>query len=112
MAVIIFAGFFLQYGVFANLLVIDTVPNILLIITVSFGFMKGKTQGMVIGLFCGLLMDIIMFAGIIALIVLAVKGVFRLYTRSLYLSGKDMLKTALSPLFIAGAAVMVVEMFI
>ena len=61
---------------------------------------------------CVLLMDIIMFAGIIALIVLAVKGVFRLYTRSLYLSGKDMLKTALSPLFIAGAAVMVVEMFI
>lgn len=61
---------------------------------------------------CGLLMDIIMFAGIIALIVLAVKGVFRLYTRSLYLSGKDMLKTAWSPLFIVGTAVMAAELFI
>ncbi len=61
---------------------------------------------------CGLLMDIIMFAGIIALIVLAVKGVFKLYTRSLYLSGKDMFLKAWSPLFIVGAAVMVAELFI
>ncbi|HIZ43918.1 MAG TPA: rod shape-determining protein MreD [Firmicutes bacterium] len=58
MAVIILAGFLLQYGVFANCPLIDTVPNILLIITVSFGFMKGKIQGMVIGLFCGFIMDI------------------------------------------------------
>ncbi|MGN0656321.1 MAG: lysostaphin resistance A-like protein [Ruminiclostridium sp.] len=61
---------------------------------------------------CGLLMDIIMFAGIIALIVLAVKGVFKLYTRSLYLSGKDMFLKAWSPLFIVGVAVMVAELFI
>ena len=61
---------------------------------------------------CGLLMDIIMLAGIIALIVLAVKGVFKLYTRSLYLSGKDMFLKAWSPLFITGVAVMVVELII
>ena len=57
-ALIIFAGFLLQFGVFANSPLIDTVPNILLIITVAFGFMNGKNQGMAVGFACGLLMDI------------------------------------------------------
>lgn len=57
-ALIIFAGFLLQFGLFANSPLIDTVPNILLIITVAFGFMNGKTQGMAVGFACGLLMDI------------------------------------------------------
>ena len=90
MAGLIFAGFFLQYGVFANLLVIDTVPNILLIITVSFGFMKGKTQGMVIGLFCGLLMDIasmgaIGFHMIIYILVGYINGAFHQWMYSDYI---------------------------
>lgn len=90
MAVIIFAGFFLQYGVFANLPVIDTVPNILLIITVSFGFMKGKTQGMVIGFFCGLLMDIasmgaIGFHMIIYILVGYINGAFHQWMYSDYI---------------------------
>lgn len=59
MAVVIFIGYFLQFGLFANSPLIDTVPNLLLIITVSFGFMKGKTQGMVTGFFCGLIVDIV-----------------------------------------------------
>ena len=59
MAGVILAGAFLQFGLFANSPLIDTVPNILLIITVAFGFMKGKIQGMVIGFFCGLTMDIL-----------------------------------------------------
>ena len=57
-ALIIFAGFLLQFGLFANSPIIDTVPNILLIITVAFGFMNGKTQGMAVGFACGLLMDV------------------------------------------------------
>ncbi len=57
-ALIIFIGFLLQFGVFANSPFIGTVPNILLIITVAFGFMNGKTQGMAVGFACGLLMDI------------------------------------------------------
>ena len=59
MAGIILAGAFLQFGLFANSPLIDTVPNILLIITVAFGFMKGKIHSMVIGFFCGLVMDIL-----------------------------------------------------
>lgn len=44
MALVIFVGYLLQFGLFANSPLIDTVPNILLIITVSFGFMKGKIR--------------------------------------------------------------------
>ncbi len=59
MAVIILAGAFFQFGIFSNSPLIDTVPNILLIITVSFGFMKGKNQGMAVGFFCGLIVDVV-----------------------------------------------------
>ncbi|MCD8076801.1 MAG: rod shape-determining protein MreD [Lachnospiraceae bacterium] len=37
---------------------IDATPNLLLIITFSFGFIRGKKEGMLLGFFCGLLMDI------------------------------------------------------
>ncbi|MCI8464593.1 MAG: rod shape-determining protein MreD [Lachnospiraceae bacterium] len=57
-ALIILAGFLLQFGLFANSPLIDTVPNILLIITVAFGFMNGKNQGMAVGVACGFLMDV------------------------------------------------------
>ncbi len=33
-------------------------PNLLLIFTTSMGFMRGEREGLVIGFFCGLLMDI------------------------------------------------------
>lgn len=90
MAVIIFVGFFLQYGIFANSPLIDTVPNVLLIITVSFGFMKGKTQGMVIGLFCGLIMDIasmgaVGFHMIIYIILGYINGAFHQWMYSDYI---------------------------
>ena len=58
MAVILLAAYILQYGVFPLCPWIDTVPNLLLIVAVSFGFMKGKKHGMIVGLFCGLTADI------------------------------------------------------
>lgn len=64
MALVIFVGYLLQFGLFANSPLIDTVPNILLIITVSFGFMKGKNQGMAIGFACGLLLDIVSMSSV------------------------------------------------
>lgn len=33
-------------------------PNLLMILISSFGFMRGKTEGLLIGFFCGLLVDI------------------------------------------------------
>ena len=58
MAAVIFAAWLLQYGLFPLCPWIDTVPNLLLIVTVSFGFMKGKKHGMAVGFFCGLTADI------------------------------------------------------
>ncbi|MBR6223555.1 MAG: rod shape-determining protein MreD [Lachnospiraceae bacterium] len=34
------------------------VPNLLLVITVSFGLMRGRKEGLFVGFFCGLLIDI------------------------------------------------------
>ncbi|MBQ4425381.1 MAG: rod shape-determining protein MreD [Lachnospiraceae bacterium] len=55
---IILAAFFLQNNVFAASSLISTVPNILMIVVFSFGFIRGSTEGMLIGFFCGLLSDL------------------------------------------------------
>ena len=56
-------------------------PNLLIIITASYGFMYGKKYGMVVGFICGLLMDIfygdvIGFYALIYLYVGAANGFF------------------------------------
>ena len=58
---IILAGFFLQNNLFAASSLLETTPNILLIITFSFGFIRGPIDGMLIGMLSGLLLD--MFFG-------------------------------------------------
>lgn len=50
-------GFLLQTSVFAFLKLGGVSPNILLIVTVMIGFMRGRKEGMVAGFVCGLLMD-------------------------------------------------------
>lgn len=54
----VFFGFILQCSVFNHISMGGIVPNILLIITATFGFMRGQNEGMVVGIFCGLLVDI------------------------------------------------------
>ncbi len=54
---LVLIAFFVQNNLFAASNLIDTVPNILLIITFSFGFIRGKVDGMFLGFFCGLLLD-------------------------------------------------------
>ena len=46
-----------QNNLFAASNLIDTVPNLLLIVTFTFGFLRGKTDGMLIGFLSGLLLD-------------------------------------------------------
>ena len=58
LAVLILLAFVLQGTVFQTLSIASIVPNLLLILTVSFGFMRGKKEGMFVGFFCGLLIDI------------------------------------------------------
>ena len=56
--ILILAAFFLQNNMFAASHLILTVPNIMLILVFSFGFMRGSFDGMCIGFVCGLLLDL------------------------------------------------------
>ena len=58
LAVLILITFILQSTVFQSLAIASISPNLLLILTVSFGFMRGKKEGLFVGFFCGLLIDI------------------------------------------------------
>ena len=55
---LIFACFLLQSSVFTRLDLGGITPNLLIVLTASFGFMRGEKEGMFIGFICGLLMDI------------------------------------------------------
>lgn len=56
--IIIAVCFILQCTVFQSLALANIAPNLLIIVVSSFGFMRGKKEGLWIGFFCGLLVDI------------------------------------------------------
>ena len=55
---LILVCFLLQSSVFTQLDLGGITPNLLIVLTASFGFMRGEKEGMFIGFICGLLMDI------------------------------------------------------
>ena len=57
-AAMILVCFILQSTVLQAFAIGSIVPNLLLILTVSLGFMRGKRTGLWIGFFNGILMDI------------------------------------------------------
>ncbi len=57
-ALFIFVCFLLQCTVFRALAFGGIVPNLMIIVTASFGFMNGERSGMLIGFFSGILIDI------------------------------------------------------
>lgn len=57
-AFLILTLFVLQGSIFSLYSTGDTVPNLLLILTVSLGLMRGKKTGLLVGFFSGLLTDI------------------------------------------------------
>lgn len=65
-AAIVLLSFLLQTTIFQSLALADVVPNFLLIVTVTFGYMRGEKEGMYTGFFCGLLVDC-MFGTIVGL---------------------------------------------
>lgn len=78
---IILCGFVFQTTLFQALSFGGISPNILIIITVSYGFMYGKKCGMVTGFLCGLLMDVFYgdvlgFYALVYLYIGAANGVF------------------------------------
>ncbi len=58
MAILILVCVILQSAVCPLIAVGEIKPNLLIILTVSFGLMRGKRDGMWIGFFCGLLTDL------------------------------------------------------
>lgn len=50
--------FLLQSTVFHSLSMGGIIPNLMIILTASYGFMRGRKSGLLIGFFAGLLMDI------------------------------------------------------
>ena len=50
--------FLMQSTVFQWIAFNDIVPNLLIVLTAAFGFMRGEKEGLIIGFFCGLICDI------------------------------------------------------
>ena len=56
--VMILAAFLLQSAVFSFFALADIVPNLMIIVTASIALIRGRSEGCVVGFFCGLLLDI------------------------------------------------------
>ncbi len=56
-AVIIIVCFLLQCTVFKSLAIASVSPNLLVVVTAAFGFMRGQKEGLFVGFFCGILLD-------------------------------------------------------
>lgn len=73
--------YLLQCTVFPKLVLASVKPNLMIVVTAAFGFMRGTKEGMLIGFFSGLLMDIqfgniLGFYALIYLLIGYVNGLF------------------------------------
>lgn len=57
-AVVVLAAYLLQCTIFPSLEIAGVKPNLMLIVTASFGFMRGPREGMLVGFVSGMLIDI------------------------------------------------------
>ena len=57
-AMMLWICFILQTTVFSTFRFLSATPNLMMILTVSIGFMQGRTEGLLTGFACGLLYDI------------------------------------------------------
>ena len=57
----VFICFLLQSTVFPSLAFGGIIPNLMIVVTASYGFMRGRKTGLLVGFFSGLIMD--MFSG-------------------------------------------------
>lgn len=82
----IFVCFVLQCSVFTSLSFAGIIPNLMIILTSSFGFMRGEKEGLVIGFFCGLVSDIFFgeFLGFYALVLMYIGFLNGKFSRIFY----------------------------
>lgn len=81
-ALFIIICFLLQSTVFNSLSFGGIIPNLMIVVTASYGFMRGRKSGLLVGFFSGLLMDIFFgdILGFYALIYMYIgylNGIFR-----------------------------------
>ncbi len=69
-AVVIYICYLLQTSIFSRFQLAGVTPNILLCVVSTYGFMKGKRHGILIGFFVGLILDVYSgtYFGVFALI--------------------------------------------
>lgn len=56
--IIIIVSFLLQTTLFKTIAFVNVSPNLLIVVTAALGFMRGKKEGMYVGVACGLLIDL------------------------------------------------------
>lgn len=85
-AILILLNFLLETSVFSHFQLAGVVPQLTLILTCAFGFMRGEKEGMVIGFFCGLLQDVCFgtFLGFYALLYLYIGYLNGKFSRIFY----------------------------
>ncbi len=78
--------FILQCSVFGSFAFAGIIPNLMIVLTSSFGFMRGEKEGLVIGFFCGLLSDIFFgnFLGFYALVLMYIGYLNGKFSRIFY----------------------------
>ena len=57
-AILIFVCFVLQSTVFRAISFGGIIPNLMVVLAASFGFMQGEFAGLLVGFFCGMFMDV------------------------------------------------------
>lgn len=82
LAITIIVCFLLQTTLFQSLSVASISPNLLIVVTAAFGFMRGRKEGMFVGFFCGLLMDLFFgyvlgFYALLYMLIGFLNGIFR-----------------------------------
>lgn len=84
--VFIIACFILQCSVFGELAFSGIIPNLMIILTSAFGFMRGEKEGLLIGFFSGLLSDIFFgeILGFYALILMYIGFINGKFSRIFY----------------------------
>lgn len=82
----VIACFVLQCSVFSHFSFAGIIPNLMIILTSSFGFMRGENEGLIIGFFCGMLCDIFYgnFLGFYALVLMYIGFLNGKFSRVFY----------------------------
>ena len=85
-ALFVLVSFILQCSVFSHIAFAGIIPNMMIVLTASFGFMRGEKEGLVIGFFCGLLNDVFFgsFLGFYALVLMYIGFLNGKFSRIFY----------------------------